>query len=145
MNTSITPLLQGTWILESMGYRDSLGVLTEMFGQDPRGIVTFDPYGFVNAQMSVNNRPPFENEVLGWGSASECTSAFNSYMAFFGTYAEVIPGTLIIHLDGCLFPNWQGKELIRFAAVIENKLFLTTPATRMGELEMVVEAIWRKA
>jgi hypothetical protein len=145
MEKSILNDIQGTWLLMSMNIIDSSGQSYDMYGKDPQGISTFDTKGYLNAQMGASGRPLFASEILNQGSAEEITSAYKSYMAFFGRYKETSPGTLSIRLEGCLFPNWEGKEIIRYAEITDNLLYLTTPPTQFGNITAIVKAVWKKA
>ncbi len=145
MNTSVLSQIQGTWILESMSFRDQQGKEVDLYGKSPLGIAMFDASGYMNAQMGAGNRALFKSGAPAHGTQDEIVNAYNSYMTFFGKYVEKSPGTLSIKLEGCLFPNWQGKEMIRYAEVRENKLYLITPPTLLGDHEIVVRAVWIKA
>ena len=144
MKKSILYDIQGTWLLISMNIIDSSGQSFDMYGKDPLGISTFDAKGYLNAQMGASNRTLFASEIVNQGSAEEIKSAYKSYMAFFGRYKETSPGTLSIRLEGCLFPNWQEKEIIRYAEISDNLLYLSTPPTPFGSITAIVKAIWKK-
>lgn len=144
MKKSVLTDIQGTWILLSMNIIDSSGQTFEMYGPEPQGITMFDAQGFMNAQMGALSRPLFASDIVNHGSTEEITSAYKSYMAFYGRYTETSPGTLSIMLEGCLFPNWKGKEIIRYAEVSDNQLYLTTPPTQMGNSTAIVKAVWQK-
>lgn len=144
MGKSILHDIQGTWLLKSMNIIDSSGQSYDMFGKDPLGISTFDAKGYLNAQMSACSRTLFASEIVSQGSAEEILLAYKSYMAFFGRYKELSPGTLSIHLEGCLFPNWQNKEIIRYAEISDNLLYLSTPPTPFGNTMAIVKAVWVK-
>jgi hypothetical protein len=141
---SLTKNIQGTWLLSSMKIVYANGQINDLFGETPLGITTFDANGYMNSQMGSSTRPMFVSEILDQGTPDEIITAYNNYMAFFGRYREDSPNTLIIHLEGCLFPNWQGKEITRFAEINDNLLFLSTPPTRFGAVDAVVKATWRR-
>ena len=145
MNNSVLSQIQGTWILESMSFKDQEGKDVDLYGKNPIGIAMFDASGYMNAQMGASNRVFFNGDAPAQGTSEEITSAFNSYMAFFGKYVEKSTGKLSIKLTGCLFPNWQAKEMIRYAEIKKNKLYLSTPPILMGDHEIAVQALWNKA
>ncbi|HEX3009187.1 MAG TPA: lipocalin-like domain-containing protein [Bacteroidales bacterium] len=142
MKTSLIKNIQGTWLLSSMKIINDNGDIRDLFGESSIGITTFDASGYVNSQMGSLTRPKFRSEIINQGTPDEIIAAYNNYMAFFGRYREDSPNTLIIHLEGCLFPNWQGKEITRIAEIKDNLLFLSTPPTRFGVVDAVVKATW---
>ena len=136
--------ITGTWILVSMDSISSDGQMKEIYGKDPFGIAIFDEAGYLNMQLGSKNRKLFNSDALNKGTCEEVMNAFNSYMAFYGKYSEKSPGILSVKLEGSLFPNWQGKEIIRYVEIADNTMFLTTPQTKLGSNDVVVKAKWRK-
>lgn len=144
MTESIIKIIQGTWLLSSMKIIYSNGQTIDMYGENPLGITVFDANGYMTAQMGSSTRSNFVSDIVNQGTSEEIMGAYKSYMAFFGRYSEHSTGTLIIKLDSCLFPNWQGKEIIRYAEVVDNFLYLTTPPTKLGSDNIIVKAIWQR-
>lgn len=144
MKSSVLKEIQGTWHLKSINLVHSNGIQTEMFGENPNGIAMFDSDGYMNTQMGAHNRPLFSSESINQGTPEEISMAFNSYMAFYGKYSEVSPGTLSVRIVACLFPNWVEKEIIRYAEIADNTLILLTPPTKIGLDEIIVKAIWQR-
>lgn len=144
MSNSVLLQIQGTWVLESMSFNDKDGNEVDLYGTHPIGVAMFDSNGYMNAQMGASGRASFAKDAPSQGTMDEVANAFSSYMAFFGKYEEQSPGVLNIRLLGCLFPNWQTKEMIRYASIVEDRLHLTTPPTLVGNYEIVVRAIWKR-
>jgi hypothetical protein len=134
----------GTWRLVSMTYKDRDGKDVHFFGEQPLGVLTYDPNGIINVQFMKKRRDNFASDAYGTGSADEITQAFKSYQAYFGSYFEKEPGVIVHKIEGCIFPNWSGKEEIRYARIEGNKLTLTTPPTRVGDQEISVDAVWQR-
>lgn len=144
MKESIIEQIKGTWLLISMKIIHVNGETTDMFGAEPQGISMFDDTGFMNAQMGSLNRPDFISNSVNSGTSEEITHAYQTYMAFYGRYAEKSPGILTVQIENCLFPNWKGKEIIRHAEINGNLLTLSTPETKTGPDNFYVRAEWRK-
>jgi hypothetical protein len=145
MSASIIKEIQGTWLLRAMNIISSNGTTKNIYGERPFGITMFDAKGYMNAQMGSSTRSFFESDVIDQGTPDEIIPAYKNYMAFFGQYKEFASRTLLIKLEGCLFPNWQGKEIIRYAEITNNTLSLTTPPIVMGLEEIIIKAIWNRA
>jgi hypothetical protein len=144
MKESIIEQIPGTWLLVSMKIIHSNGVTNDMYGENPLGISMFDNSGYMNAQMGSSKRSDFITSSLNSGTSEEITSAYQTYMAFYGRYKEKSPGILTVQIEDCLFPNWKGIEIIRYAEISGNLLTLSTPETKTGSDNPYVKAIWRK-
>ncbi|HEY4785472.1 MAG TPA: lipocalin-like domain-containing protein [Bacteroidales bacterium] len=144
MKSSLLEQIEGSWLLVSMTYTDAKGKIVNLYGESPMGILTYDKCGYMNAQMGYCHRSNFKNSSLGEGSADEITAAYKTYMAYYGKYYEKEPGTIIHQVEGCLFPNWQGKEEIRYAKIEDGLLVITTPPTLFGDGEIIIKAVWKK-
>jgi hypothetical protein len=144
MATSIQSDILGTWLLVSMTYENAEGRKINLYGENPRGILMYDTSGYMNAQMGFAHKNIFKSNSLGDGSSEEISSAYKSYMGYYGKYYESSPGVVVHEVDDCLFPNWRGKKEIRYATIKNNILIITTPPTLFGNHEIVIEAIWRR-
>ena len=144
MAVSLISQIKGTWILVSMTYEDKDSNIIDLYGKEPFGILTYDSSGYMNAQMGYNNRKLFQNDSLADGSPEEIKNAYTTYMGYYGKYREPSPGVLVHEVKGCLFPNWQGKEEIRYATIENEQLVITTPPTLFGNGEIIIKAVWRK-
>jgi hypothetical protein len=144
MKSLLLEQIEGSWLLVSMTYKDDEGKEVDLYGKSPLGILTYDENGYMNAQMGYSNRQNFRHQSLGEGSMDEITNAYKTYMAYYGKYYEKEPGMIIHQVEGCLFPNWQGKEEIRYARIEDGLLVISTPPTLFGNGEIVIKAVWRR-
>ncbi len=140
---SVLKQIEGSWLLVSMTYMAD-GSEVNLYGKDPIGILTYDKNGHMNAQMGYSNRTNFQNQSLGEGTVDEITQAYKTYMAYYGRYFEKEPGTVVHKVESCLFPNWKGKEEIRYANIQNGYLVITTPPTLVGNTEVTIKAVWRR-
>lgn len=144
MKESINEGIQGTWLLISMKIIHTNGETTDMFEGVALGISMFDADGFMSAQMGSGIRPDFKSDSVNAGTSEEIAHAYQTYMAFYGRYKEKSPGTLTVQIENCLFPNWKGKEITRYAEIKGNLLTLTTPETKTENDSFYVKAEWRR-
>jgi hypothetical protein len=145
MNSALLNEIMGSWILKSMTFNDNDGKEVDLYGKSPMGILTYDKSGYMNAQMGYCNRQNFQHQSLGEGSTEEITNAYKTYMAYYGKYYEKEPGMIIHKVEGCLFPNWQGKEEIRYARIEDGLLIITTLPMLVGSGEVILKAVWRRS
>jgi hypothetical protein len=54
-------------------------------------------------------------------------------IAYFGTYSLESDGTLMLHIERCTFPNWNGTDLKRpIISLTADELKYTNPAASVG-------------
>lgn len=144
MNTSIIESLKGSWMLVSMSYENKNGETVHLYGENPIGILTYDNNGYMNAQMGFRHRSNFTTDSLGDGSSEEIISAYKSYMAYFGRYYEKEPGVIVHQVEGCLFPNWQNHNEIRYATIKNDLLIISTPEIIFDNYSIIIKAVWKR-
>lgn len=144
MTESLLSQIQGSWLLVSMTYDDNAGNTVHLYGENPYGILTYDSSGYMNAQMGFHTRGFFKSDSLSDGSTDEIIGAYTTYMAYYGKYWEKSRGVLIHQVTASLFPNWQGKEEIRYATIEKGLLVITTPPTLVKEMDVVIKAVWQR-
>lgn len=144
MTESITNKLIGTWRLVSWIYRDTDGNEVDYFGKGATGILMYDAYGNMNAQLMRSNRPAFASDDINGGTPGETKAAFDSYIAYFGKYEEVRPYEIVHKVQGSLFPNWFENHQLRYVTLSENHLMLSTPPVPANGAEIVFHIIWER-
>jgi len=95
----------------------------------PTGLLMYDPSGRMSVQIVLKaDRKPFAPLAKGLLSATpeEKAAAFDSYVAYFGTYTvDAKAGTVTHHLEGNLVPGRRGTDNVRwFEFQGENRLAL---------------------
>ena len=53
-------------------------------------------------------------------------------------------GFVVHHVEGSLFPNWEGQALKRLVELSGNRLKLSTPPTLRGGGEVVFVILWER-
>jgi len=135
----------GTFTLTFAEYRYADGEVKAIYGNDPIGMLMYDAAGHVAIQIMRRDRPNFaKNDRLG-GTPEETKSAFDGYLAYFGTYTvDEEKHTVTHHLQGALLPNWVDGDQARFFELTGNRLTLQTPPLMIGNREAVGHLIWQK-
>ena len=144
MKSYIGKNIIGTWKLVSWQYINEDGKPVNFFGDIPRGILMYDGFGNMNAQITKPERQNFSSDSLMSGNESELSEAFLSYFAYFGTYKEVAPCVIEHYVEGCLTPNWVGAKQTRFAALNDNSLVMSTPPIDTKEHQIVHHVAWER-
>ena len=133
---------QGTWKLVAWRRVSEDGTTSYPLGKDATGQLIYTPNGVMAVQIAAAGRPELPTgDPLG-GEAEARAAAYSTYLAYFGTY-EVTAGTIVHHVDQCLFPNWSGDVQTRPFSREDGQLILRTPPMRVADGTTVVnELAW---
>jgi hypothetical protein len=119
----------GTWTLLKCTAIEKDGKTTFPYGEKPIGQILYDKNWNMMVEIMNPDIGKFKNENPFGGSPEEIISAYNGFLAYYGTYKILSDSNLIVHnLKACSFPNWVGQNQKRRFRFEENKLILTTPA-----------------
>lgn len=144
-STSTIPII-GVWSLVSFELRQEAGDVIYPFGQDAHGTILYTNSGRFSAQLMRGNRPRFASPDQMKGALPEIEAAFKGTISYYGSFTfNADRGTVIHHVEGSLFPNWEGQSLKRFFKITEDRLELSTPPTIWGGGGTIVGVIqWKK-
>jgi len=80
------------------------------------------------------------------GTAEGIRANYEGYVSYYGSYEfDNENGFIIHHVEGSLFPNWEGQGLKRFFELSGNRLKMNTPPTLWGGGgEVVATLIWER-
>lgn len=134
----------GTWKLKSIFFRNENDQPINLYGENPNGILMYDNYGYMNAQIGFSNREHMSSDKLTGGTDKEKLKAFDTFMAYYGKYYEKEPGVIIHQVEGCLIPNWVGEDEIRYCKIDKNLLYISTPETLINNFKTKIEVIWER-
>lgn len=129
----ISKRLVGTWRLVTTEGRPG-GAKRE---HNPSGYIVYDSTGHMNAQIMLrNDLARFLAEDLAKATIQEKALAFDSYLAYYGTYTvNEAKGIITHHVEGSLDPNDIGKDLVRYFEFSEDRITLIP--TRLVENNLV--------
>lgn len=132
----------GTWKLKEIFYKNQKDNKINYFGPNPKGILMYDSFGYMNAQLGylgrnhLKNQDPEDDKIK--------IAAYDSYMSYYGKYYETEPGTIIHKIEGCSNPSWEGTEETRYVIVDEEILYITTPQLKIDETITKLEVYWER-
>jgi hypothetical protein len=133
----------GTWELVGRENRYDDGSVSH---PDARGLLVYTPDGRMTAQWSMPGRTRFASGDIRKGSPAELEAAFTSYLGYFGRYEwRQEEGVVLHHVEGSLFPNWEGTVLRRGVSLEGDELRLSTPPLLIGGRMMTSVIVWRRA
>jgi hypothetical protein len=134
----------GTWSIVSIISRGKDGKAIQLFGENPKGVLTYDINGIVSLQFMMNERKNFSSNIYEAATPEEIQAAFKSYQAYYGQYYEKEPGVIVHVIEGCIFPNWSGKSEICHASIEGDKLYLTTLPMQLADRLISIKAVWQR-
>ena len=137
--------LIGSWDLVSLENRATTGEIFQPLGEHPVGRFTYTADGKMSAQLMRGDRVVFKTTELYSGTAAEKATAYDSYVAYYGSF-EVDPALhkLTHHVAASLFPNWTGGEQIRFYELHGDELILSTKPFQARGKEVTAHVVWRR-
>ena len=123
----------GTWKLVSFESRKDNGDVIYPFGEDAHGSIIYTATGRFAVQLMRTDRPRSKSADQMKGTAEEMGANYKGCIAYYGSYEfDHAGGYVVHHVEGSLFPNWEGQDLKRFYVLSGNRLQLTTPPTLWG-------------
>ena len=121
-------ILVGAWKLDSYETRGAKGDIEYPIGKHVRGQLLYDARGDVSVHVMREDRPAFALNDFGRGTDIEVRTAWDGYLAYFGTYTvDSVKHTVTHHIRGALFPNFVGSDQVRNYKFEDGRLVLSTP------------------
>jgi hypothetical protein len=133
----------GAWNLISFEVHKD-GEVAYPFGNNAQGSIIYTASGRFSAQLKRLERPPFASGDQMKGTMEEINANYEGFVSYYGSYEfDGKKGWVIHHVEGSLFPNWEGQKLKRFVELSDNRLTLSTPPTVWGG-EVVGVVLWER-
>jgi hypothetical protein len=136
----------GAWKLVSFEIQKDNGEVIRPFGEGARGSIIYTESGRFAAQVMRTDRPRFASGDQMKGTAREIEANYKGFVSYYGAYEfDGERGLVVHHVEGSLFPNWEGRGLKRFFELSGNRLRLSTPPTLWGAGgEVVGIFVWER-
>ncbi len=137
--------LCGTWRLVSFETRLSGGETLYPFGKSVKGLLIYTKGGYMSGKLMPAERSHFASTDLLKAAPAEIKNAFASFIGYYGKY-EIDSERDVVshHVEGSLFPNWEGQVQERFFELKGTQLTLTTPPMPYGKQTAVGVLIWER-
>ena len=75
--------------------------------------------------------------------SGEIVAAYGTYISYCGKY-EVTEDRVIHHVEVSFYPNWIGKDQVRFYKFEGDRLILSTPPMILGGKQQSGYLIWER-
>jgi Lipocalin-like domain len=140
---SLKDQLTGAWVIVSTDQMSPDGTKHQLFGPSPKGVLVLDASGQYVQIIVRPGRPKFKANNRQQGTAEENQAAVQGTTATFGTWSvDEGSKTLVVRIEGGMYPNQDGTESKRPVSVSGDELKITNPATASG---MKSDNVWRRA
>jgi hypothetical protein len=114
-------------------------------GPNPCGRIIYDAGGRIAVLIGDPRRVAFPTSDSRSATDAEVRAAFDSYLAYFGTFAvHADQGFVVHHLEMSLLPNWTGGDQVRHFELQGDRLTLKTPSMVIGGVEQVATLVWER-
>ena len=135
----------GHYRLLSVEYRSDDGEVMYPMGRRAIGRIMYDAGGNMSVQYMDAQRPLFASGDWLGGTPAEIKAAFEGLRTYFGTYdVDEGKGTVTHHLEAGSFPNWAGRDNVRFFRFFDNCLELRTTPLLMGGKYVTGRLVWER-
>lgn len=130
MSSRLRDQLIGAWKLISYEERPVDGSPSFFpMSETPQGIIMYTPDGYMSAQLSQPNRPPFASGDWFKGTDADYKREASTYIAYTGEFhVDEEKQTLTHSMFISLFPNWIGQTQPRVVRIDGDRLHLSTAA-----------------
>ncbi|MGH6743027.1 MAG: lipocalin-like domain-containing protein [Bradyrhizobium sp.] len=139
---SLRAQLVGTWkpvVIENV---QPDGTKVYPYSRTPMGILIFSDTGHFSLQVLKPGVPHYASGNRSKGTDEEYRATVRGGIHFFGTYAvNEADRTFVFHIEGSSFPNYNGFDQKRNAAVTGDELKLTVGRVSAGGS---ANQVWRR-
>ena len=135
----------GHFKLLSVEYRSDDGEVMYPMGRRAVGRIMYDDKGNMSVQYMDADRPLFISGDWLRGTPAEIKAAFEGLRTYFGTYeVDEGKGTVTHRVEAGSFPNWAGRDNLRFFEFRHNCLELRTTPLLMGGKYVTGCLVWER-
>jgi Lipocalin-like domain len=140
---SLKEQLTGTWTLISNDNVAPDGTKRQLYGPNPKGILVLDTGGHYVQIYVRSDLPKFKSNNRQQGTPEENQAVVHGTTAQFGTWSvDEGSKTLIVHIDGSMFPNQAGTDSKRSVTLAGDDLKVSNPTPGSGGRS---DSVWKRA
>jgi hypothetical protein len=131
---SLKDQLVGTWTLVSWERVLPNGSKIHSYGDNPKGVATFEPNGRMFLMFARPDLPKIASNVPQTATAEEAKAVVAGTLAYYGTYTvDDASKALNLRLEASTFPNQVGSEQKRTIAALTADEFKYDTAALNGD------------
>ena len=138
--------LVGSWVLVECDNISPDGTHVHLYGDDPEGLLIFQPDGRYSMQIVRRDRSKFAAGDKAKGTAEEYRAASLGYNGHFGRYTfDATTQSIAFAIERASYPNWDGRPPRANPVELKGdtlRYHVAAPST--GGPGVVGEVVWRK-
>lgn len=134
--------LMGTWKLVSASASSDGHIISDPFGPEATGLITYTADGRMMAVISYGGRKPLSGDRISSPEA-ERAEAFSTFFAYAGKYS-VNGDEVVHHVEVASVQNWVNTDLVRRVTFEGNRLTLRTPPVSVGGKMRTTDLVWER-
>ncbi|TVZ60166.1 lipocalin-like protein [Flavobacteriaceae bacterium MAR_2010_105] len=132
----------GSWELKQWTAELTNGEIVFPYGEDAKGILTYDKFGNMAVQVMKSKRPKFLSEDPLNAQPEEVWEAYNGFIAYIGSYEVDTSSNKVIHrIRLSSFPNWVGQNQVRYYEFKDDNLILSTDLIGASKHKLIWEKL----
>ena len=109
------------------------------------GLLIYSPDGMMSAFLSAKSRPRFKDNSLDGGTPEEKLRAFESVIAYTGSFAvDEATATVTHDVKYATLPNFVSQKLPRICVFDGDTLKLDTPPMQFGGESLASYILWQR-
>lgn len=139
--------LVGTWdLVEFIEVPVTGGEMTHPMGKNPKGLIMYNPDGYMSAQIMDTHRVNFHQERWTNATPEEYTQEASTYLAYSGPFKTDDEKQIVSHrMYISLFPNWTGQTQNRIVHFKDGFLHLESEKPFNSNCQLVIHKLtWKR-
>lgn len=137
--------LIGTWRLISFELRTIDGDVLYPLGSDAQGFLTYTDQSFMSVQIMAVGRPEYTSIDPRTVDLAQLAAAAKGYLAYCGSFGvDEVTKEVHHHVTVSLLPNWIGDVQNRRVSLIDDRLELSTPQTKLSGQMQTAHLLWER-
>jgi len=147
MKKTLSEQITGSWTLvELIEVPLNGGEITHPMGEEPKGLIIYNPDGYMSAQIMNPDRKNFNQEHWTGATPDEYTQEGSTYLAYSGPFSTDDEKQMVSHtMYISLFPNWTGQTQDRTVLFKEGFLHLESHKPFMVNSRLVTHKLtWKR-
>jgi hypothetical protein len=134
----------GTWSLVAVENTNADGHKTLPYGENPQGLLVFEPNGDYAIQILKAVRPKVAANDKNKATPEENVALVQGNNSHFGTYTvDATKHIITFNVQHAFYPNWEGEVQER-SYVLENNVlsYIVTHTTNGGAI--TAKVVWKR-
>lgn len=136
--------LIGTWKLTEFIGKNSDGEISNPFGENPVGFITFTEDGHMFTTITFSDRPLFSSKDRLSATEKEKVLAYDTHISYCSEY-RIEENKILLDVLASSVESWVGGTEERYFSFENEKLILKTAPREIGGKKLTMKVSWERA